>query len=169
MKIAWKIKGFQRDETHRKCTQNHSGDQDRGKLEISLWAFPTRGFESHPLRQWESSRLLAAGFFILRRGIRFKQRVVRLDDSIPAAAKVVCFRQADSFHHRLCRGQLGSVVQVGVDVSRGREIAVLQPFLNLLERNTVGQKQRRTGVTEIVEAHPGQTISHQLRCSSPCD
>ena len=37
MKIAWKIKGFQRDETHRKCTQNHSGAQDRGKLEISLW------------------------------------------------------------------------------------------------------------------------------------
>ena len=34
MKIAWKIKGFQRDETHRKCTQNYSGDQDRGKLEI---------------------------------------------------------------------------------------------------------------------------------------
>ena len=37
MKNAWKIKGFQRDETHRKYTQNHSGDQDRGKLEISLW------------------------------------------------------------------------------------------------------------------------------------
>ena len=48
MKNAWKIKGFQRDETHRKCTQNHSGDQDRGKLEISLWLTPHVG--SNPTR-----------------------------------------------------------------------------------------------------------------------
>ena len=64
----------------------------------------------------------------------------------------------DSFHHRLCRGQLGSVVQVGVDVTRGREIAVPQPFLNLLQRNTVGQKERGAEVAEIVEAHSGQTV-----------
>ena len=48
MKIAWKIKVFQRDETHRKCTQNHSGAQDRGKLEISLWLTPHVG--SNPTR-----------------------------------------------------------------------------------------------------------------------
>lgn len=64
----------------------------------------------------------------------------------------------DSFHHRLCRGELGSVVQVGVDIGCGREITVPQPFLYLLQRNRVGQKQRRAGVAEIMEAHPGQTV-----------
>jgi len=56
MKNAWKIKGFQRDETHRKCTQNHSGDQDRGKLEISLWLTPHVG--SNPTRSAKSRETL---------------------------------------------------------------------------------------------------------------
>ena len=55
MKNAWKIKGFQRDETNRKCMQKNSGDQDRGKLEISLWLTPHVG--SNPTRSATSSFL----------------------------------------------------------------------------------------------------------------
>ena len=54
MKNAWKIKGFQRDETHRKCTQNHSGDQDRGKLEIRCTSNGTVG--SNPTRSANAAK-----------------------------------------------------------------------------------------------------------------
>ena len=184
MKNAWKIKGFQRDETHRKCMQKNSGDQDRGKLEISLWLTPHVG--SNPTRSANEKSSNHNGFWVFRffcfcaifcpsgncSLLDFGENKLRFSviffDSNPSAAEMISFRQADSFHHRLCRGQLGSVVQVGVDIGRGREITVPQPFLNLLERNTVGQKQRRAGVTEIMEAHPGKTVllnkSGKRRC-----
>ena len=41
---------------------------------------------------------------------------------------------------------LGVVVQVGVDVAGGADVAVAEPFLNVLEGYAVGVEQGRTGV-----------------------
>ena len=43
--------------------------------------------------------------------------------------------------HGVCRAGLGLRVQVGVDVGGRAEIAVAQPFLNLLERHVAGQQE----------------------------
>ena len=44
---------------------------------------------------------------------------------------------AQSVHHSVSGGQLGIVVQMRVDVGCCREVAVSQPFLNLLHGNAV--------------------------------
>ena len=67
-------------------------------------------------------------------------------DSIPPASEVIGLRQSDPVHHGLRRGEFRSVVQMGVDVRRGGKVAVPKPFLNLLERNAVGQQERSAGV-----------------------
>ena len=48
-------------------------------------------------------------------------------------------------------GHLGVVVQVGVDVAGGADVAVAEPFLNVLEGYAVGVEQGRTGVPEVVK------------------
>ena len=55
-------------------------------------------------------------------------------------------RQSKPCLHRLCRGDFRLVIQVGVDVRRGGEVAVAQPLLNVLEGNAVGQQQAGTAV-----------------------
>ena len=67
-------------------------------------------------------------------------------DSIPPAAEVIGLRQSDPVHHRLRRGKLRRIVQMGVDVCRGGKVAVPQPFLNLLERYAVGKQERGAGM-----------------------
>ena len=84
--------------------------------------------------------------------------------SIPPASEVVGLRQRDPVHHRLRRGKLRRVIQMGVDVRRGRKVAVPQPLLNLLERYAVGQQERSTGVPQIVKPHPRQAVLlHEIR------
>jgi len=87
MKNAWKIKGFQRDETHRKFTQNHSGDQDRGKLEISLWLMPHVG--SNPTRSAKNREtLISVSLFLFMGFILFSAIHTRRPnpaDSAPGA------------------------------------------------------------------------------------
>ena len=50
---------------------------------------------------------------------------------------------------------------MGVDVRRGGKVAVPQPLLNVLEGNAVGQQQAGTAVSEVVKAHPAQTVTLQ--------
>ena len=59
----------------------------------------------------------------------------------PTTSEVAALRQSKPCLHCLCRGDLGLVIQVGVDVRRGGEVAVAQPLLNVLERHAVGQQQ----------------------------
>ena len=49
------------------------------------------------------------------------------------------------------RGHLGVVVQMGVDVAGGSDVAVAQPLLNVLEGHTVGVEKGRAGMPEIME------------------
>lgn len=54
--------------------------------------------------------------------------------------------QAEAGGHRLRGGELGTVIQMRIDVGGGGEIAVTQPFLNLLHGNAIGQEQAGAGV-----------------------
>ena len=76
-----------------------------------------------------------------------KSEVLPCTDRPPAAAEVAALRQSKPCLHRLCRGDLGLVIQVGVDVRRGGEVAMAQPLLNVLEGNAVGQQQAGTAVS----------------------
>ena len=50
------------------------------------------------------------------------------------------------------------VIQVRVDVRRRAEIAVSQPFLNLLHRDTVGQQEAGAGVPKIMQTDDAQVV-----------
>ena len=52
------------------------------------------------------------------------------------------FRQGQNIVHNVCGRKLGLIVQMAVDVRRGADVAVTQPFLDLLHGNIVGQQQR---------------------------
>ena len=52
------------------------------------------------------------------------------------------FRQSQDIVHNVCRRKLGLIVQMAVDVRRGADVAVTQPFLDLLHGHVVGQQQR---------------------------
>ena len=53
---------------------------------------------------------------------------------------------------------LCGVIQVRIDVRRGRNIAVAEPFLNILQRHAVGVEQARAGMPQIVEAHMPEAV-----------
>ena len=59
----------------------------------------------------------------------------------------------EAVQHGIGRGELGVVVKVRVDVRRGAEIAVPQPFLDLLHRNAVGQQKAGTAVPKVVQSN----------------
>ena len=53
------------------------------------------------------------------------------------------FRQGQNIVHNVCGRKLGLIVQMAVDVRRGADVAVTQPFLDLLHGNIVGQPAAR--------------------------
>ena len=56
------------------------------------------------------------------------------------------FRQRQRLFHRGGAELLGVGIQVGVDVGRGGDIAVAQPFLDLLHGHALFQQQAGAGV-----------------------
>ena len=56
---------------------------------------------------------------------------------LPSADEIARFRKRHTAHHRLHRGKFRTVIQMGVNVCRGRKIRVPQPILNLLDRYAV--------------------------------
>lgn len=63
--------------------------------------------------------------------------------------------------HYICRVQLGAVVQMGVNICCGREIAVTEPLLDLLHGNAVCEHQAGARVPEIVKTNVPQSIGFQ--------
>ena len=59
--------------------------------------------------------------------------------SVPAG--LPCVRQSQDIVHYICRGDLGLVIQMAVNIRRRANIAVTQPLLDLLQRHIVRQKQ----------------------------
>lgn len=58
-----------------------------------------------------------------------------------------------SVHHCIGRHEFGIVVQMRIDVGCSGNIAVAEPFLNLLHGDAVGQQQTGTAMTKIVIAN----------------
>ena len=56
-------------------------------------------------------------------------------------AGLPCVRQSQDIVHYICRGDLGLVIQMAVNIRRRVNIAVAQPLLDLLQRHIVRQKQ----------------------------
>ena len=109
-------------------------------LEISLRAI-AHGFESHPLRQ-KPSHIKA---FAHMTGLFFSLKVTSAymifgkNSGVPAG--LPCVRQSQDIVHYICRGDLGLVIQMAVNIRRRANIAVTQPLLYLLQRHIVCQKQ----------------------------
>ena len=61
-------------------------------------------------------------------------------------AGLPCVRQSQDIVHYICRGDLGLVIQVAVNIRRRADVAVPKPFLNLLQRHAVGQQQAGAAV-----------------------
>ena len=66
------------------------------------------------------------------------------NSGVPAG--LPCVRQSQDIVHYICRGDLGLVIQMAVNIRRRADIAVAQPLLNVLEGNAVGQQQAGTAV-----------------------
>ena len=61
------------------------------------------------------------------------------NSGVPAG--LPCVRQSQDIVHYICRGDLGLVIQMTVNIRRRADVAVAQPLLDLLQRHIVRQKQ----------------------------
>ena len=70
---------------------------------------------------------------------------------------MLCFSRVKQRENRICRRNLGAVIQVGVDIAGGADVAVTKPLLNIFQGNAVGIEQAGAGMSQIMEAdflHP---------------
>ena len=116
---------------------------ERSKVRHSKCRVPKRnlGFESLTLRQ-KPSHIKA---FAHMTGLFFSLKVTSAymifgkNSGVPAG--LPCVRQSQDIVHYICRGDLGLVIQMTVNIRRRADIAVTQPLLDLLQRHIVRQKQ----------------------------
>ena len=116
---------------------------ERSKVRHSKCRVPKRnlGFESLTLRQ-KPSHIKA---FAHMTGLFFSLKVTSAymifgkGSGVPAG--LPCVRQSQDIVHYICRGDLGLVIQMAVNIRRRADIAVAQPLLDLLQRHIVRQKQ----------------------------
>ena len=73
----------------------------------------------------------------------------------------IFLRRTKQGKNRVCRRHFGAVIQVGVDVAGGADVAVTQPFLDFLQADAVRVQQACTGVPQIMEANLPQSVSLQ--------
>ena len=116
---------------------------ERSKVRHSKCRVPKRnlGFESLTLRQ-KPSHIKA---FAHMTGLFFSLKVTSAymifgkNSGVPAG--LPCVRQSQDIVHYICRGDLGLVIQMAVNIRRRADVAVAQPLLDLLQRHIVRQKQ----------------------------
>ena len=58
-----------------------------------------------------------------------------------------------AIHHGFCGGNLGGVIQMGINIGGCGKIAVSQPLLNLFHRHAVCQQKAGTGMAQIMKAN----------------
>lgn len=85
-----------------------------------------------------------------------------------AISSVLLFRgtvflrlQFEQTLHRLRRALLAGNVQMCIDICCGAEVAVAEPFLNLLHHHAMLQQQRGAAVAQIMETNVPQRIDLQ--------
>ena len=116
---------------------------ERSKVRHSKCRVPKRnlGFESLTLRQ-KPSHIKA---FAHMTGLFFSLKVTSAymifgkNSGVPAG--LPCVRQSQDIVHYICRGNLGLVIQMAVNIRRRADVAVAQPLLDLLQRHIIRQKQ----------------------------
>ena len=116
---------------------------ERSKVRHSKCRVPKRnlGFESLTLRQ-KPSHIKA---FAHMTGLFFSLKVTSAymifgkNSGMPAV--LPCVRQSQDIVHYICRGNLGLVIQMAVNIRRRADVAVAQPLLDLLQRHIIRQKQ----------------------------
>ena len=121
----------------------HGELSEWSKVQHSKCCVPKRnlGFESLTLRQ-KPSHIKA---FAHMTGLFFSLKVTSAymifgkNSGVPAG--LPCVRQSQDIVHYICRGDLGLVIQMAVNIRRRANIAVTQPLLDLLQRHIVRQKQ----------------------------
>ena len=100
------------------------------------------GFESLTLRQ-KPSHIKA---FAHMTGLFFSLKVTSAymifgkNSGVPAG--LPCVRQSQDIVHYICRGDLGLVIQMAVNIRRRADVAVTKPLLNLFHGHVVCQQQR---------------------------
>ena len=116
---------------------------ERSKVRHSKCRVPKRnlGFESLTLRQKPSHIKAFAHvtglFFSLK--VTSAYMIFGKNSGIPAG--LPCVRQSQDIVHYICRGNLGLVIQMAVNIRRRADVAVAQPLLNVLQRHIIRQKQ----------------------------
>ena len=69
----------------------------------------------------------------------------------------------------LCRSDFGGIIQVGIDVAGGGNIAVTQPFLDVFKSNAVGIEQAGAAVPKVMETDAPQPAPFQKVRESLCE
>ena len=116
---------------------------ERSKVRHSKCRVPKRnlGFESLTLRQKPSHIKAFAHvtglFFSLK--VTSAYMIFGKNSGMPAV--LPCVRQSQDIVHYICRGNLGLVIQMAVNIRRRADVAVAQPLLDLLQRHIIRQKQ----------------------------
>ena len=116
---------------------------ERSKVRHSKCRVPKRnlGFESLTLRQKPSHIKAFAHMTGLFFSLKVTSAYMIFGKSSGVPAGLPCVRQSQDIVHYICRGDLGLVIQMAVNIRRRANIAVTQPLLNLLQRHIVCQKQ----------------------------
>ena len=116
---------------------------ERSKVRHSKCRVPKRnlGFESLTLRQKPSHIKAFAHMTGLFFSLKITSAYMIFGKSSGVPAGLPCVRQGQDIVHYICRGDLGLVIQMAVNIRRRADVAVTQPLLNLLQRHIVCQKQ----------------------------
>ena len=116
---------------------------ERSKVRHSKCRVPKRnlGFESLTLRQKPSHIKAFAHMTGLFFSLKVTSAYMIFGKSSGMPAGLPCVRQSQDIVHYICRGDLGLVIQMAVNIRRRANIAVTQPLLDLLQRHIVRQKQ----------------------------
>ena len=61
------------------------------------------------------------------------------NSGVPAG--LACVRQSQDIVHFICRGDLGLVIQMAVNIRRRADVAVTQPLLNCFRGTSFAKKQ----------------------------
>ena len=121
----------------------HGELSEWSKVQHSKCCVPKRnlGFESLTLRQKPSHIKAFAHMTGLFFSLKVTSAYMIFGKSSGVPAGLPCVRQSQDIVHYICRGDLGLVIQMAVNIRRRADVAVTQPLLDLLQRHIVCQKQ----------------------------
>ena len=115
-----------------KCEQDSKSVEPQG----SVGSNPTRSASEKPSHIKAFAHMTGL-FFSLK--VTSAYMIFGKNSSMPAG--LPCVRQSQDIVHYICRGDLGLVIQMTVNIRRRADVAVTQPLLDLLQRHIVCQKQ----------------------------